>query len=346
MNYYDDFVRNKHREPTYEQLRDEYKRLQDQVAERQKEEREQAAWVRIQEKKWADEGDGAGEEEEPEEPQPIKTCRHIRENGAFCGSIAAKGRDYCPYHLRERGRRLKMARARARKQRLLLQLPPLEDLYAVQVGITQVLNALLGGQLDKGLGGTVLYGLQQAATNLCRPREVWEESNHFHSQQQMELPGFEAEFDLPKGFNLDTAPEVAFPEPATAEVGEERANLIEVTPLDMELMEIQQREGPEAVWRKLQQVQAAEDRRYRRTQAQLAQARYVVRAAAQNAAREGYFVARSQAAVAAVEAKEQAASDATGAPPASVVDRVGTEATRKEPQVASAEVDGEAKKLG
>jgi len=83
---------------------------------------------------------------------------------------------------------------------------------------------------------------------------------------------------------VDTPPEVAFPEPTPA-LSEERANLMEVTPVDIQLMEIRQHEGPEAVWRKLSQLDAAEDRRYRRSQAQLAHARHVVRAAAQNAPR-------------------------------------------------------------
>jgi hypothetical protein len=79
----------------------------------------------------------------------------------------------------------------------------------------------------------------------------------------------------------------------------------------------------------------------------------VVRAAAQNAASETYWVARSQADVAAVEAKEQAEADAgnrAGAPPlsASVGGTVGEEGSegRKEPQPAARERDGQEKKLG
>ena len=81
-------------------------------------------------------------------------------------------RDYCHFHLSIRGRRLKMARARARGERCCVELPPLEDLYAVQVGIQHVLDALLRGQLDRHLGGVVLYGLQQAASNVRLPQEA------------------------------------------------------------------------------------------------------------------------------------------------------------------------------
>ena len=287
---------------------------------------------------------------------PVRICHHLREDGRYCRSIAVKDRNFCSYHLHERARRLRMAQARARRERLPLQLPPLEDLYAVQVSIGQVLNAVLSGQLDKGLCGTVLYGLQQAATNLCRPMKVWEESRPFESGEQLTLPGLEEEFGLPKGIDVNTPPEQAFPETAPAAVSEERANLIEVTPTDIELMEIRQREGPEAAWRKLKQLDAAEERRYKRTQAQLAHARHVVRAAAQNAASETYFVERSQADLAAAEAKERAEAEAekqAGAPPLSagcpilspdVGERVGE--ARKEPQPDAIDDGGQEKKLG
>src|SRR5271157_3020486 len=261
----------------------------------------------------------------PKEPVVIKTCNHIRENGAFCRSAAVTGRDYCHFHLGVLGRRLKMARARARGQRWRLELPPLEDLYAVQVSIMRVLQALDHDRLDKGRGSLMLYGLQQAATNLRCPQEVWERSSRFEladDEGVEEYDDFEAEFDLPQGIDLKTPPEVVFPEATPVAISEERADLMEVTPLDIELMEIRQREGPEAVTRKLKQLDAAEDRRYRRAQAQLAHARHVVRAA-QNLAREAHLVERSQADRAAAEAREQAA----GAPPlsASVADRVGME---------------------
>src|SRR5271157_3955991 len=150
----------------------------------------------------------------PEAPVVIKTCNHIRENGAFCQSVALRGREYCRFHLRERGRRLKMARARARGERWHLDLPPLEDLYAVQVSIMRVLQALDHDRLDKGRGSLMLYGLQQAATNLRCPQEVWERSCRFDNVEEVQWDGFEQEHGLPKNFDVDTPPEVAFPPPA------------------------------------------------------------------------------------------------------------------------------------
>ncbi len=355
MNCYEEFKQTLGREPTYDELKEKVKLVEDQASQLEAEEFEQAR-DQVEEILAA-----FGWKQEPKPPVPVKLCGHLREDSRYCRSIAVKDRDFCPYHLKERGRLLRMAQARARRQRLPLQLPPLEDLYAVQVSIGQVLNALLSGQLDKGLGGTVLYGLQQAATNLCRPVEVWEESRPFESGEQLALPGLEEEFGLPQGIDLNTPPEKAFPETEPAAVSEERANLMEDTPTDIELMEIRQREGPEAAWRKLKELDAVEDRRYKKAQTQLAHARHVVRAAAQNAARETYFVARSQADLAGVEAEEQAEADAgkragapplsnVGAPPlsAAVADRVGDEAgeSRKEPQPAAPEADGQEKKLG
>ena len=109
-----------------------------------------------------------------------------------------------------------MARARARGERWRLELPPLEDLYSVQVGIMQVLDALAHEQLDSRRGGLMLYGLQQAATNLRCPQEVWERSCRFDNVEEVRWDGFEEEHGLPKNFDVDTPPEVAFP-PAAAE---------------------------------------------------------------------------------------------------------------------------------
>ena len=143
----------------------------------------------------------------------IKTCNHFRENGKRCGSAAVTDRDYCYFHLSIRGRRLKMARARARRQRWHLELPPLEDLYAVQVALQQVVDAMADGHLERHLGGLMLYGLQQAATNLRAPDEAWDRPSRFDNLEQIEWSGFEEEHGLPEGFDVDTPPEEAFPPP-------------------------------------------------------------------------------------------------------------------------------------
>ena len=43
-----------------------------------------------------------------------KTCTYIHDTGYFCQSAAVGGREYCCYHLLNRGRLLRMAQARVR----------------------------------------------------------------------------------------------------------------------------------------------------------------------------------------------------------------------------------------
>ena len=141
-------------------------------------------------------------EEEPKVIIPI--CHHIKEDGYRCGSAAVTDRRYCYFHLGIRGRRLKMARARARGERWRVELPPLEDLYAVQVSLQHVLDAMLSGQLDRRMGGVVLYGLQQAAGNLRLPQAAWD-SGRFDEVAEATWCGFEKAHGLPEGFDVDTA---------------------------------------------------------------------------------------------------------------------------------------------
>ena len=66
-----------------------------------------------------------------------RTCNFVHDNGYLCQSAAVGGRDYCCYHLRHRGRLMRMAQARARNQRFHLDLPPLENMHAVQSALSQ-----------------------------------------------------------------------------------------------------------------------------------------------------------------------------------------------------------------
>src|SRR5208337_2198582 len=96
----------------------------------------------------------------------VKHCRHIKVDGVFCQTPALHGRDYCHFHLRALGRRMRMARERARREPHRLVLPILEDMNAVHVALMQVLDAVAADQLDDKRAGLLLYGLQQASTNL------------------------------------------------------------------------------------------------------------------------------------------------------------------------------------
>jgi len=158
----------------------------------------------------------------------FKYCQHVKENGTFCNSGAMKGRHYCYFHLRLRARRLAMAKARATNTAWRLNLPPLEDLHAVQSSIMQVIDAVANGALDPHRGKLILYGLQQAGSNV-RSLNSWLSNSRFavsefDDMRAIDYPGLEAEFGLPHHVDLDAPPEDVFPpSPAVETTGDEPA---------------------------------------------------------------------------------------------------------------------------
>jgi len=143
-------------------------------------------------------------------------CQHVRENGTFCASGAVKGRDYCYFHSRVRARRLAMAQAESQEKPWRLELPPLEDLHAVQVALMQVTDALAADAIDARLAGLMLYALQQAASNISN--HAWLIPSRFETSREKEgavvdYPGLESEFGLPPRIDLDAPPHELFPAP-------------------------------------------------------------------------------------------------------------------------------------
>lgn len=108
-----------------------------------------------------------------------RTCHHVQENGNLCQSAAVTGRDYCWYHLRQRGRVMRMAQARARNRPCPLQLPPLENMYAVQSALTQVMEALAADMIDPKRAQGIVSLLRVAANNLKRP-DAWRASEYLN----------------------------------------------------------------------------------------------------------------------------------------------------------------------
>ena len=143
-------------------------------------------------------------------------CHHITAAGAFCRGIPIKKRDYCFWHLNETGRRMKAARARARSERVLIQLPVLDDLRAVQVALMQLGEAIVHGEIDERRGRLLLAVLRLAASNI-KAQGDWLEEAQMHGENgasyALENASFEKQYDLPKGFDLSVDPEVAFPPP-------------------------------------------------------------------------------------------------------------------------------------
>ena len=95
-----------------------------------------------------------------------ETCRHVKEDGTYCGSPALRDRKYCYYHLMQRGRRLRRARALRDNVPYRLEIQSLDNLYAVRAALTEIAQALAAGQLDPRTDGKLLYAIQQvSATN-------------------------------------------------------------------------------------------------------------------------------------------------------------------------------------
>ena len=90
------------------------------------------------------------------------TCSHIKEDGVFCGVAAVRNQKYCYPHLTERGRRLRRARALRDNAPYRVEIPSLDNPYAVRNAITEIVQALGSGQLDPRVAGKMLYGIQLA----------------------------------------------------------------------------------------------------------------------------------------------------------------------------------------
>src|ERR1035441_7984024 len=77
-----------------------------------------------------------------------ETCRHVKEDGAYCGSPALREPKYCYYHLMQRGRRLRRARALRDNVPYRLEIHCLDNLYAVRDALSDIAQALAAGPLE------------------------------------------------------------------------------------------------------------------------------------------------------------------------------------------------------
>jgi hypothetical protein len=137
-----------------------------------------------------------------------ETCRHVKEDGAYCGSPALRDRKYCYYHLMQRGRRLRRARALRDNQPYRLEIQSLDNLYAVRAALTDIAQALAAGQLDARTAGKLLYAIQQVSATNRRIEQMEaaaaaKESTCDNDSRVQEYPEFEKQFGLPPGADLD-----------------------------------------------------------------------------------------------------------------------------------------------
>ena len=121
-----------------------------------------------------------------------ETCRHVKEDGTYCGSPALRDREYCYYHLTERGRRLRRARALRDNLPYRIDIQSLDNPYAVRAALTDIVQALAAGQLDARIAGKMLYGIQQvtAANRRIEQMEAAAAANApDHANQNSAHPG-------------------------------------------------------------------------------------------------------------------------------------------------------------
>ena len=223
----------------------------------------------------------------------VQFCQHVKVDGTLCQVPPLDGRHYCHFHLETLGRRMRMARARARREPYHLVLPILEDLNSVHVARMQVMDALTSGLLDRKLGGLLLFGLQAASKDLRSagaPRLGVCDPAIDTAPRATEHPNFEAKFDLPSDLDLSQPPEVVFPAAAATEPTVDRAERSayrsnpwqDVNPEDVELEEIRVAQGEEALRKRSAELEKSEWKRIEQDKRRVAQARQIVEAARRN----------------------------------------------------------------
>ncbi len=145
---------------------------------------------------------------------PYPSCRHIKEDGHLCQSPAMHRGHYCYFHDNHRARRLRIAQARARGERIWLDLPPLDDMRAVQAAIGQIMEAIAADVIELKRARALLTALRLAANNFKAIR-AWGDHSQFEVDEWHEsvadYPELAAEYGLPPDTDLDAHPEDVFP---------------------------------------------------------------------------------------------------------------------------------------
>ena len=155
-----------------------------------------------------------------------ETCHHIHPNGTYCGSPSLRDHKYCYYHLDERVRRLRRARALRDNVPYRLEIPSLDNPYAMRTAISEIAQALAAGQLEPLVAGKLLYAIQLAAANNRRIEQmeaaVAKNQPEFDDPQSattcgwqvttsriQEFPDFEKQLGLAPGADLDAETDAA-----------------------------------------------------------------------------------------------------------------------------------------
>src|SRR5271165_1700703 len=229
----------------------------------------------------------------------VKFCQHVKVDGTLCQVPPLDGRHYCHFHLETHGRRARMARARARREKYHLVLPILEDLNSVEVARQQVMDALNADLITPKHAGLLLFGLQGIASDLqsaAPPRLGVYDPAIDTAPRATDHPNFEEKFDLPKDLDLSKPPEVVLAAEAAQAASEARIEARDeaersayrsnpwqqVNKEDVELEEILFTQGQEAHDQRSAELLRQERKRMEQEERKLAQAHQIVEAARRN----------------------------------------------------------------
>lgn len=213
----------------------------------------------------------------------IRTCHHVLANGVLCQGFALRHRNYCRFHMRDIGCRMRAARSRARGAPPPLQLPLLEDPWSAQIALMQVADALTAGHIDPACARALTTIVRLAMQNVkyaesCQNWQTTPLPKEPATDVSTEWPTFEQEYDLPEGLDLSLEPEIAFPplqpepqpEPplvtmARKVIGDAATrDGPEVTATDIEVWEAAEREGELAGMARREKLERNQRRRERR----------------------------------------------------------------------------------
>ena len=98
-------------------------------------------------------------------------CQHIKVNGTLCGSPALRRNRFGYFHKLHHEERVELNLDRlktARRRRITIDLPVLEDANSIQVSLMQIMRLIVTGQIEGKTAGLLLYALQTASANLPR----------------------------------------------------------------------------------------------------------------------------------------------------------------------------------
>jgi hypothetical protein len=224
----------------------------------------------------------------------IRMCQHVKVDGTLCQVPPLNGRHYCLFHLEAAARRRRMARSRALREDYYLVLPILEDLNSVTVARQHVMDALGAGLLPHKVAGQLLFGLQGIANDLRSahpPRLGVYDPAVDTAPRATEYPNLEEKYGLPNDVDLSQPPEVVFAAEAAAVAVTQaapspyRSPLFQhdyVSPEDVELEEIFEKEGEEAYRKREHELNQKAMQKVWERRREVQRAQYIVEAARRN----------------------------------------------------------------